>query len=147
MKGRKPANDEWAGWELTPAEVDTRQALAQPPFWSTWTQERIDSIQELYDAITLYCGGQRARVFDPRRVHRHPGQYLTPEQHAADLRLMKWLDEMHNSGLKRYIQDIVGTIINDDPCRDRGLFKQAVDLHVRVRAKELNRRLRPGKVS
>ena len=137
---RKSEEGEWAGWQLTPEEVDARMKRSIQPFWTNWTQERRDSIQELYDAISLYCGGQRAKAFDPARVWRHPSQYLTPEQHEADHRLMKWLEEMHHAGLKRIITRVAGTIISDDPYPDQGQFLRAIDLHVILRSRDVTRR-------
>lgn len=141
MSKRRTVKDSWEGWELSPAEVDAREKRSPQPFWVNWSQERRDSIQDLYDAISLYCGGQRAKAFDPARVRRHPSQYLTPEQHEADIRLVKWLEEMHNAGLKRYITRVAGTIISDDPYPDQGQFLLAIDIHVRLRAKKQRRLL------
>lgn len=138
---KRRVKDNWEGWQLTPAEVDARQARTEQPFWVNWSQERRDSIQELYDAISLYCGGQRAKAFDPSHVWRHPSQHLTPKQHEVDIRLMKWLEEMHDAGLKRYITRVAGTIISDDPYPDQGQFLTAIDIHVRLRAKSQRRLL------
>ena len=56
-------------------------------------------------------------------------------------RLIAWLREMHDAGLRRYVTMIVGVLITEAVCPDKGLFVKAIDLHVGLRKRDMARRL------
>ena len=130
---------EWAGWQLTPEEVDAR--MKRPPAvlgqLDPGAPGQHPGALRRHQPLLRRSAGQSIR---PLPGMAAPSQYLTPEQHEADHRLMKWLEEMHHAGLKRIITKVAGTIISDDPYPDQGQFLMAIDLHVRLRGRDITRR-------
>jgi hypothetical protein len=143
MKPSKPTADQidaarragpWdtqIGWKPDQAMID--RAAASRPFWAGWDQELIESIQQLYDALHLRCGGAMGGVFDPQRVRRHASENMSPQDQEIYERFLFWLEEMRQHKLSPHVTWIGSVIVQDGPCKDRETFKRAVELHVALR--------------
>jgi hypothetical protein len=123
--------DTQIGWKPDQAMID--RAQASRPFWTAWDQELLESIQQLYDALTMRCRGVMGSVFDPQRVRRHASENMTPEEQEVYDRYLFWLEEMRQAKMRQDVTWIAGFLMDESACKDRDAFRRAVDLHVALR--------------
>ncbi|HVI92294.1 MAG TPA: hypothetical protein VM659_28650 [Dongiaceae bacterium] len=139
MAKRRPTReaDVWDGW--APTDEMIMRAAASQPFWTHWEREKVESIQELYDAFTMRCSALLVRSFDPARVQRHAAPFMSQAEEDIYSRLVQWLRDVHDAGLRRYVPMAQGVIVNEDQCPDKHLFERIVGFHVKIRQAELQR--------
>lgn len=123
--------DTQIGWK--PTEEMQARADRSKPFWTTWDQELLESIQQLYDALTMRCRGAMGSAFDPERVRRHASETMTEQEQEVYERFLFWLEEMRQHKLSAHVTWIAGFIMDESACKDRETFKRAIDLHVALR--------------
>jgi hypothetical protein len=123
--------DREIGWK--PTEEMIERAQASKPFWAGWDQELLESIQQLYDALSLRCRGVMGSVFDPQRVRRHASETMSPQDQEIYERFLFWLEEMRQAKLSIHVTWIGSVITQDGQCKDLVVFKRAIDLHVSLR--------------
>jgi hypothetical protein len=127
------------GWKPDQAMVD--RAAAARPFWAGWDQELLESIQQLYDALTLRCRGVMGSVFDPQRIRRHASEDMTPEEREIYDRFLFWLEEMRQASLSQHVTWIGSVIVQDGVCKSRETFRRAIDLHVSLRRRQFAKKI------
>ncbi|HVJ44637.1 MAG TPA: hypothetical protein VM639_24280 [Dongiaceae bacterium] len=139
MAKRRPERqpDVWDGW--APTDEMILRAAASRPFWTFWEREKVESIQELYDAFTMRCSALLVRSFDPARVQRRAAPFMSQAEEDIYGRLVQWLRDVHDAGLKRYVPMVQGVVVNEDQCPDEHLFGRIVSFHVKIRQAELQR--------
>jgi hypothetical protein len=120
-------------WAPTPEMV--ARAAATAPFWTRWEFEAVRSIEELNHAFRLRCAGSLAMAADPNRIPRNPGEYLSDSDREAYDHFLDWLLEMHHAGLKSYIGLVRDVVVLEEVCREPGIFRRAVNLHIAVRGR------------
>lgn len=143
MKPSKPTADQidaarragpWdtqIGWKPTPEMIE--RADRSKPFWAGWDQELLESIQQLYDALHLRCGGAMGSVFDPQRVRRHASEHMSPQDQELYERFLFWLEEMRHAQLSKHVTWVGAVIVQDGECKDASVFKRSIELHVALR--------------
>jgi hypothetical protein len=152
-KSKPPVFEEWAGWGLTPEEMQRRLARARIdlPIWATMSKERLESVDELGRGFRFRSSEALVRAFDYSRLPHRGLPHMSLEDREVYDRLVEWLKEMHDAGLRRYVTLIVGILINEDHCPDKGLFVRSIDLHVALRkrdaARKLQRRRGAGRIA
>lgn len=136
---RRPTRqpDVWDGW--APTEDMLVRAAASRPFWTFWEREKVESIQELYDAFTMRCAASLVRSFDPARTPRRAASFMSRVEEDIYGRLVQWLRDVHDASLKRYVPMVQGVILNEEACADKSLFQRMIDFHVKIRQAELQR--------
>lgn len=135
---RKIGTDQnWDGW--APTEEMISRAEANRPFWSYWEKDRVTSVQELHDAFTMRCAASLVRSFDPSRSPHKAAPHMTQAEEDVYGRLVEWLLEVHNAGLKRYIAMVQGVILREENCPDQHLFSRMIEFHVKLRMRDMQR--------
>jgi hypothetical protein len=131
-------------WAPTSPDDLRRVALAAAsrPFWADWESEALASIEELSQAFRMRCAASLAMAADPNRVPRNPGDHVSDSDAEAYGHFRDWLVEMHHARLKTYIGTVRNVIVLEEACREPGIFRMAVNLHITVRRRSIgtNRR-------
>lgn len=129
--------DVWDGW--APSKEMIERAAASRPFWSFWERDRVESVQELYDAFTMRCAASLVRSFDPTREPHRAASFMSQVEEDIYSRLVQWLKDIHDAGLKRYIPMVQGVVLREETCGDKPLFQRMIDAHVKIRQAEMQR--------
>ncbi|TXH35283.1 MAG: hypothetical protein E6Q98_15945 [Rhodospirillaceae bacterium] len=132
--------EDWSDWAPTEAEMKARLRKSSPMlFWQGWSDDRIDSIEELRKGLGFRCARSLVTAFDPARVPHSASATMSRNEQGIYRRLVAWATEMHDAKLRHFIPTVAGIILREDTCLDQNRFARAIDLHVRICDKEIRR--------
>lgn len=139
IRGRQPGQDEWSGWEPTPAEMKRRARLHPDIYqpWDNWSDDRWESIEEMRLGFRLVCGGSMVSAFEFGRITSNPRPFMSAAEQGIVRRMGAWRDEIHNASMKRYIADIMNAICREQTPGSWATLARAVDFHVSICNKEI----------
>lgn len=130
-------DDVWDGW--APSEEMIKRAESSRPFWSYWDKDRVNSVQELFDAFTMRGSASMVRSFDPSRSPHRAAPFMSQAEEDVYGRFIEWLKDIHDAGMKRYLPMVQGVIVLEERCPDQALFERLVGYHVKIRLREMQR--------